>query len=613
MKITKAQKKLFMTATAATVAAATLFTIVGVEWSSAGSPPTVMITDGGSKNDKSFNQQSYEAMKAYSNIVDQRDGYIKPSSNDVTEKKSIYWTLLVSGAESLVLPGFTHEGAIWETWYQYIKPTSTDIDNSNQKQFLFIDDGSSNFANLYAPQTVESWGLASYAAMSSSDFSANLETNTETITLGINEELTHQELLNIDINANPSEIYEETATQETTCYQYTDNTNGSIHNWVYTDDPTDSEAGWSSNNNKNNDSINKKIEDKDGGTNVTCNIYSSNDNVSSVKYYSEQAGFAVGIISSLYVVTEFSDPADWTLGAWVGGAYSTTMDFLSGYAEGVNFFNEYMIGNADANPYYSGKSTTGNYVKIVSPLGDDSVNVDGTYNPGTIVPNPDSGYGNGWSADRIWASGGFEPEKGITEASSLYSKGAKVMFPIAGPQTKHALNKSAQYPSENIMVVGVDVDNTLSYPSQADMVLTSATKTINSPVENPDNDKTDRELANEGGPTTRLLYDWQEQGVMEDYVGTISNGGVGFIESEKSVEDYNAFKDSSLMNIDSGLEAHLTSVNANWKTDSTFTLTDFILEASIYANNPDNNVQLAHGKGQETGIQSLEGGIFKLF
>ena len=572
MKFNKAQKKFLSSVSAITVAVIVSAVIVGVYYDEAGTPPTVLVTDGGSVNDKSFNQQAYEAINNYKDLYGNLNGYIKPSSSDTTSLTGIYYTLLTTGADSLVLPGFMHENAIWDSFYKFMKPGKHDTDTSNQKQFLYIDDGSNNFQNKY----IDGTDMVSVTPESFADATSNGDVMES---LGI-VDLTHDEYNELSLPLGDRAMYEETATKETTCYQYTD-ISGSVHNWDFEDasNVASGNKGWSANDPVMTDS--------------TCNVFSSNDNVSSIRYYSEQSGFAVGVLSSMYVVSEFSNTADWVLGSWVGLAFSTTMDYLSGFVEGVNFFNEFVLGNAAANPYYASTSSTGDYVKVVSPSGSDSVDPStGIYNPGNIT------IGN---ATDYWTSGGFELELGYDQAQLLGQKGAKVLFPIAGPQTKHALDYAETNKGSGAVAIGVDTDNSLAYPQQSEYVLTSALKTINSEASDPN------DVYNTSGPVVKLLHDYQEYGIIEDYVGTISNHGVGFIESELLKESWAKF--ITYIDASGSMGDFLTDPNSkDWKT---WGVSEFIDHATTYA--ISNNVQIAHGAGQPGGIQSIDKGIFGTF
>ena len=494
-------------------------------WASGGGssqPSVVLITDAGQVDDRSFNQQAWEATQAYGGITNEQVSYAKPSDTETGTLSSIYNNYLSNGARSLVLPGFLHLPAISNTYKSF-----------EDKQFVFIDDSNFNFISVQPEDILEA------------------VKNGEILYLNDNE-------------GNPT-------TEPLKVYQYT-STSGEVIDWNY----GNGNQGWTT-------------QDLAAAGNFAyANVFSSYDNVSAIKYYSEQAGFATAIITSIYLTENFSSYKDWVASGWTGIFASSTGDYLSGYIQGFNFYNEYILGNAAANPYYAIEGeNNGDYVKVVSPKGsNDSVNNSGVYT------------WNGTKEVDNWQSGSFDrgDSETVVISAAGSNKGAHVFFPIAGPQFADVLDFIDSDSNNEYKLIGVDTDASKVFPDQSDDILTSALKTIN----DTDIDGDGQAAANSGGPVTKSLYDYEVNKVTNDYIGTIANGGVGFTTNEQTNSDFTSFiakletggstADSRVnYNINSSLETYLTSIHSDL---SDFTLSEFVIELILFVDNPANQVLL---------------------
>jgi basic membrane protein A len=140
--------------------------------------------------------------------------------------------------------------------------------------------------------------------------------------------------------------------------------------------------------------------------------------------------------------------------------------FMQGFAKGVEYYN----------------AQKGTSVKV---LGWDIAKQDGTF------------------------SGDFQDQtKGTSIAKSMSDEGADIIFPVAGPVGLGA-SQFAMDSAGKVKIIGVDVDMAISNPTQAEVYVASVLKKIDAAVLQAVKDA----LAATGGGT--------------DYLGTLSNGGVG--------------------------------------------------------------------------------------
>lgn len=79
----------------------------------------IMLTDKGTIDDKSFNQGTYEGVKAYAKDNGKTYKYIKPQSADTASYKDAIDQAVNDGAKIIVTPGFLFEPAIFEKQDEY--------------------------------------------------------------------------------------------------------------------------------------------------------------------------------------------------------------------------------------------------------------------------------------------------------------------------------------------------------------------------------------------------------------------------------------------------------------------------------------------------------------
>ncbi|WP_161565715.1 BMP family ABC transporter substrate-binding protein [Mycoplasma sp. ATU-Cv-508] len=77
---------------------------------------------------------------------------------------------------------------------------------------------------------------------------------------------------------------------------------------------------------------------------------------------------------------------------------------------------------------------------------------------------------------------GFEPGKGRARADALIASGAKVIFPVAGPQIQDVFASAEAAGKNDIRVIGVDTDMANRYDKQKDWFITSVLKNIKDSV-----------------------------------------------------------------------------------------------------------------------------------
>lgn len=76
-------------------------------------PEVVLVTDGGSVQDHSFNEQAADALKAIKGVGKLTPSmYVQPSAGDVGAITSKYQSMAARGAKIVLAPGFAHIAAI---------------------------------------------------------------------------------------------------------------------------------------------------------------------------------------------------------------------------------------------------------------------------------------------------------------------------------------------------------------------------------------------------------------------------------------------------------------------------------------------------------------------
>ena len=182
-------------------------------------------------------------------------------------------------------------------------------------------------------------------------------------------------------------------------------------------------------------------------------------NVQGLTFATDQPSFLAGYMAAATTTTGI-------VGTFGGINIPPVAIFMQGFAKGVEYYN----------------AQKGTSVKV---LGWDIAAQDGTF------------------------SGDFSDQtKGTSIAKSMADEGADIIFPVAGPVGLGA-SQFAMDSAGAVKIIGVDVDMTISNPTQAEVYVASVLKKIDAAVLQAVKDA----LAATGGGT--------------DYLGTLENGGVG--------------------------------------------------------------------------------------
>ncbi len=250
--------------------------------------------------------------------------------------------------------------------------------------------------------------------------------------------------------------------------------------------------------------------------------------VKSIYFEAQEASFLAGVLSSMYLVTNYENPEDWKVGMWGGMNFSAVVSLMAGFEYGINWFNEYVLN-------------------------------DDIYNGGSKVEliKPGKGEYTGWFAGTFEVDG-----TGERFTITLIDKGAKLIFPIAGGQTAEAL-KVIDSNNKDAMIIGVDTDTKITYPTYSEYVLTSAIKNIELAVY-----ESVSCFNNENSDDIRDC-------LKEEEIYNQENNGVGVTDIEEGTDnanDYYIFKESDLIDQEFLLELN-----------NPVTLTDFLNESYLHA------------------------------
>ena len=164
-------------------------------------------------------------------------------------------------------------------------------------------------------------------------------------------------------------------------------------------------------------------------------------NIASVKYKSHQSGFLVGYMAGIYLNEKYETFKEGGLkvGTFGGIKVEGVTPFMMGFQNGVKYFN----------------ANKGDYEHDIEFID------------------------NGYIAD--YFSGNFNPGGGTQIAENLIAKGADLIFPVAGPQTKDVVTKLKEAKNTTTKIIGVDVAQELD-PTYKDYVVFSALKKIKNTV-----------------------------------------------------------------------------------------------------------------------------------
>ncbi len=190
-------------------------------------------------------------------------------------------------------------------------------------------------------------------------------------------------------------------------------------------------------------------------------------NVIGVKFSANEAAFIEGIVSAIYLVGTYWDhPEYWKTGAWGGMQLVGVAQWLSGYEQAFNWFN-YRILGADL---------------YGAPLKDEAANHSLMLKPGERVQLINKkaetlDYSQpAQPSNSDWFVNSFEIGDGQSVATNMVSANAKILFPIAGPQTADALTVAKSH--GDVKVLGVDVDANMAYDDYSDIILSSGVKNV---------------------------------------------------------------------------------------------------------------------------------------
>ncbi|MCV3753834.1 BMP family ABC transporter substrate-binding protein [Ureaplasma zalophigenitalium] len=158
------------------------------------------------------------------------------------------------------------------------------------------------------------------------------------------------------------------------------------------------------------------------------------DRIASVEFRTDHGGFAAGIAAAYYLNANqsvFTNEKKQTLkwGGFVGQGYASTLSFIKGFQEGVNYANEKLM-NKDIVQENDAK-TTKKWIKVEQA-----------------------------SAGSSYASGAWGPGEGTVKqiVSQLISNNADIILPVAGGQTVDVTDAAATNTVRPILAIGVDVD-----------------------------------------------------------------------------------------------------------------------------------------------------------
>ncbi len=190
------------------------------------------------------------------------------------------------------------------------------------------------------------------------------------------------------------------------------------------------------------------------------------ENIISIYFLANEASFVAGVLGSMYLVSTYDNPDQWVISTWGGLPYDNVVQLMSGFEQGVNWFNYYFLGT----------DVTGNIVDNTITTVDSLMTA-----PGEKVRMVN--FGRQWidySQKPIdatnWFTNSFTTGDAEDEAAILVEQlNANVIFPVAGGQTSDLLSIVSSLKSDT-KVIGVDSDARNSYPAYSEYILTSATK-----------------------------------------------------------------------------------------------------------------------------------------
>lgn len=109
-----------------------------------------LITDYGTITDQSFNQATWEAVKAYAEEKDKTYSYYKPSEDSNAARVSKIEQAIDMGAKVIVMPGYTFANAIYEVQDEYpdVKFIALDVNKADVEDAFYNHDDKGNRTEL---------------------------------------------------------------------------------------------------------------------------------------------------------------------------------------------------------------------------------------------------------------------------------------------------------------------------------------------------------------------------------------------------------------------------------------------------------------------------------
>jgi len=169
-------------------------------------------------------------------------------------------------------------------------------------------------------------------------------------------------------------------------------------------------------------------------SNFTDNTSGTLKNVYGITFDTKKAAFQAGYLAGLYL--EAKGDTTPKVGTFGGGNFPGVTDFMVGFVAGIRYYNDNNGNAADVT-----------FAKFA-----------------TATEYTDSGF----------AAGG-----GQAKAERLLGEDADIILPVAGPQTNDVITAiNASQDKDRLKVIGVDNDQSKSYPDDADKFLTSVRKNV---------------------------------------------------------------------------------------------------------------------------------------
>lgn len=311
-----------------------------------------------------------------------------------------------------------------------------------------------------------------------------------------------------------------------------------------------------------------------------------NENAISINFKTQDAGFISGVAASLYTVyanEKFGSKP--SIAVWGGLAYSTVFDWLSGFEQGINWFNYQILGfkldgsevEKKASDWNDLKKNHKKSLKLAGksindhPILDEKITIN---NAGDITvdytASPPEGSNDGVNVDpgtSFYTGGfGFDPNdqasgsNAAVKIKKINSNNDAIVFPVAGGQTMETLANLKQ--DSKTMAIGVDSDAETANPNYGGNILGSATKNIERAAnfgtwysqhnpEDADFDKEAEEYADDSGMTAKeFVNKWtikDDSIIGSQFQGTFDNEGVGFSDNDSNkigrILEYYGLKD----------------------------------------------------------------------